>query len=315
MSLKLIQYLPLTRPKATSKLLKKLNKHGVNCILDLEDSAQDVFDAQKTRILKRNARLGLSYILDRLDSSFTIDIYVRINSRDSEYYEADLEYIRTAIPSDSIVKGIFLPKVEDYQQIEELHFSVEQFKKKTLKIVPMIETKTGMDNLVDILDSDRARNLFDSVHYGHFDYCLSAGIWPFYTPKDEEFWDIIKHIVSNLNKYSKSFIHTPFPFPKNEILFWQSVFYLTDLFPNIDIEYSTLNADLSLTSPGSNLKAMSPRRLQMSDLEKVQQAKMICGEFLENRANKRSFAVSGGCFIPPHQYFAAKRYLDEVERD
>ena len=40
----IIQYLPLTRPKAVKLYVKKLNKSNVMTILDLEDSAQNIFD-------------------------------------------------------------------------------------------------------------------------------------------------------------------------------------------------------------------------------------------------------------------------------
>jgi len=164
----LIQYLPLTRPRATLKFLKSLNTRGINCILDLEDSAQDAFDVDKTNILKHEARLGLGYILERLESNISIEVYIRINSSTSRYYEEDLNYIQNAIPSDSIVKGIFLPKVESYKQIEDLSFRISQFNNASLEIVPMIETKSGLANLTKILDSDENNKLFDFVKCNKF---------------------------------------------------------------------------------------------------------------------------------------------------
>ena len=84
-----------------------------------------------------------------------------------------------------------------------------------------------------------------------------------------------------------------------------------DLFPKVDIMYSTLNIDLSLTLPEDNLGAINPTQCKLSTKELISQAELICREFLENRANKRSFAISNGCFIPPHQYIAAKEYLSK----
>ena len=52
----LIQYLPLTHPKATMRFMKRLNNAGVMSILDLEDSAQDPFDEAKTSELKISSR-------------------------------------------------------------------------------------------------------------------------------------------------------------------------------------------------------------------------------------------------------------------
>ena len=55
----LIQYLPLTRPLASYALTKKLFSKNRNVILDLEDSAQDIFDSKYNLELKKIARDGL----------------------------------------------------------------------------------------------------------------------------------------------------------------------------------------------------------------------------------------------------------------
>ena len=55
-NLNIIQYLPLTHPRATLRFVKRLNAAGVMTILDLEDSAQDPFNVDITRTLKINAR-------------------------------------------------------------------------------------------------------------------------------------------------------------------------------------------------------------------------------------------------------------------
>ena len=48
----IIQYLPLTHPRATLRLVKSLSAAGVMTILDLEDSAQDPFNKNSPKILK-----------------------------------------------------------------------------------------------------------------------------------------------------------------------------------------------------------------------------------------------------------------------
>ena len=53
----LIQYLPLSHPKAALRFVKKLGNNGVKAIIDLEDSVQDPFCHETTRKLKKNARI------------------------------------------------------------------------------------------------------------------------------------------------------------------------------------------------------------------------------------------------------------------
>ena len=43
--------------------------------------------------------------------------------------------------------------------------------------------------------------------------------------------------------------------------------------------------------------------------EMIKEAKLIKKQFLEGRANRRSFGISDHRFIPPHQYFAAEYFL------
>ena len=49
------QYLPLTRSKASRKFLNKLNSSNVSAILDLEDSAQNIFDKDATTDVVKKA--------------------------------------------------------------------------------------------------------------------------------------------------------------------------------------------------------------------------------------------------------------------
>ena len=85
--LPVIQYLPLTRPRATARLAKQLAGSGVMSILDLEDSAQDPFDIGVTRELKREARNGLLRISKKRDWSASARMYIRINATSTDFFE------------------------------------------------------------------------------------------------------------------------------------------------------------------------------------------------------------------------------------
>ena len=182
--LRIIQYLPLTHPRATLKFVKRLGAVGVMSILDLEDSVQDPFDLDRTRDLKRNARSDFSALVRSktwTEDEFQAPIYIRVNSNFTEFFEDDIETIMNIVGSGFPLKGVFLPMVESYTQIEKLHGLLSNKSRKnssgfSLEIVPMIETANGMDSLPDILENDSVNNLFSKVHYGHFDYCLDANL-------------------------------------------------------------------------------------------------------------------------------------------
>lgn len=306
----LIQYLPLSHPKAALRVVKKLGNNGIKSIIDLEDSVQDPFNLETTQQLKNNARIRFLDLIsnEKFDETvFKEPIFLRINSSDTNYYHSDIETILKVCETKFPLEGIFLPKVEEYSQIKELHELIhrEGFK---LKIVPMIETAKGMKNLKNILESDTSMKLFKYIHYGHFDYALDSGLWPFPDPNHQKFWDIVLNISKLVNEYNKVYIHTPFPFMDDQNLFWQASHYLENNFPNKELWLCTLNSELSLSvvNNETDLEILNP---EYTVEQCIQKAESIKNDFLNGRANKRSFSVGSNRFIPPHQYFAALKYL------
>ena len=307
----LIQYLPLTRPKAAKLFLKKLHKANVMSILDLEDSAQDPFSKSKTAVLKLNARAGLDLISKDSSINHTSKVYIRINAINSRYYKEDVDSVISAYENGMDITGVFLPKVESYLNIQDLFTRLSVLNRK-IEIVPMIETEAGLNNLAEILKSDSKNNYFSRIHYGHFDYCLDAKIWPFLDPIHNDFWVVVEKIVTLVQKSNKTYIHTPFPFTKDEELFWASSFYLKNLYPSLDCWICTLNSELSLSFQPKEVIPLALSQPHFSRAFLIDEANKICKNFLDGRANKRSFSVSKDRFIPPHQYFAAKNYLENI---
>jgi citrate lyase beta subunit len=306
----IIQYLPLTRARASLKFFKKLSDNNIHTILDLEDSAQDPFDENNTRMLKQTARNGLIEIAEKINWTPKAKIYIRINSAKSPYYDEDINTLLKVCKLNMPIEGVFLPKVESYDQIQKLSSQLPN--NNNIDIVPMIETRKGLDNLQKILESDCENQLFSKVHYGHFDYCLDTGYWPFSNPTHKEFWKIIRYIVKMVAKHNKTYIHTPFPFPDNVDLFWGSNSYLSRLVPDTKVWICTLNMELSLTEYRELNLSFVELDCQESDL--IKSALEISNAYLQGRAHKRSFSVFNSQFIPPHQYFAAQNYLKALRK-
>jgi len=303
-----IQYLPLTRPKASRRLLNKLDSFNVATILDLEDSAQNIFDFEETCILKEEARSGLLLISSTFESPYESPIYIRVNSIDTQFFEEDIKTVLRACDNNIPITGIFLPMVSNYSQIVEVStlLSVSQ---RSLEIVPMIETQAGVDNLPELLDNDQDNNLFSKIHYGHFDYCLDAQIWPFPDPFHKSFWEIVTPIIKLLVNHSRTYIHTPFPFPQDEKLFWQAGYHLSKLDSSLDAWVCAVNAGLSLLPQPQNIPKLKLVDLDLTVEKMITEAENLCANFLSGRSIKRSFGVKENRFIPPHQYFAAKKFL------
>ena len=308
----IIQYLPLTRARATRRFLNKLDKKNIHTILDLEDSAQDPFDIEKTRVLKKEAREGLLNISETFKEKFNSKIFIRINAAHSEFFNDDIDCVIQSIKRGMPIGGLFLPKTEDYEDIERIHEILNQ-NEIHLDTVPMIETNQGYRNLSSILSEDLNNNLISKVHYGHFDYCLDSNLWPFPDPFHTDYWKIIKPMVELLTQHKKVYIHTPFPFPNDQELFWSSQFYLRALIPKLNFWACTLNAELSLSDCPLEIKDLYLEEINNNEDDLIAEAELIVNDYYQGRAIKRSFGVSSTRFIPPHQVLAAKEYLSRVK--
>jgi len=308
----IIQYLPLTRARATRKFLNKLNHKNINAILDLEDSAQDPFDLEETRRLKKEARSGLLTISHSFKEEFTSQIYIRINAQNTEFYEEDIEVVAESIRNGMPIGGIFFPKTEDYKSLKNLaeFFLIQGIE---IEIVPMIETKKGYERLEGLLIEDQNNGLFSKVHYGHFDYALDSDLWPFPDPFHEDFWKIIIPMAQLLDQYKKIYIHTPFPFPNDHQLFWSSQMHLRKLMTSLNFWACTLNLELSLSDCPEIIEELKIKELTKVSEHLIKEAELIIDDFHKGRANKRSFGMSSKRFIPPHQFFGAEKYLKKIK--
>tara|TARA_B100000989_G_C19532840_1_gene471113 strand:- start:1704 stop:2636 length:933 start_codon:yes stop_codon:yes gene_type:complete len=309
--MKLLQYLPLIRPLAIKALFKKLDFNGVMQILDLEDSIQDPFDHKKTFDLKTNARKNLYWLSEqKLNFKINNKVFVRINGFESQHHYNDLKVIKSIILNNNFkIDGIFLPKTENYKQIIKIQDYFSPLN-GNLKLVPIIETKLGFKNLENLLRDDVENQLIYAVHYGHFDYCLDIESWPFPDPFHYEFWDIIDYLADILMRYNKLYIHTPFPFLKNTLFFWGSEKHLKERYKNLNFYLTSINLDISLSKKPYNLEKFKLKKMSRTNKYQKINANNIIDIFLKNKTNKRSFAISEKRFIPPHQYYMAKKFLN-----
>ena len=74
-----------------------------------------------------------------------------------------------------------------------------------------------------------------------------------------------------------------------------------------------LNLELSLSEKPNTLKQLNCISLTNDHSQLVEEAESIVKGYYEGRANKRSFGMSTTRFIPPHQVFAAERFLDQFK--
>tara|TARA_B100000989_G_scaffold248571_1_gene196046 strand:+ start:3534 stop:4466 length:933 start_codon:yes stop_codon:yes gene_type:complete len=306
--LKLFLYICLVRYKSIKLILKKFKKYNISIILDMEDSAQDLFDPKNNENLKQISRKGLEYLSNN-DILQNTDIFVRINSHNSKFYIKDIETISEVLEKGSIIKGIFLPKVESYTQIKNCYDQISKAKFNTITIVPMIETKKGLENIDHILLEDKKNNIIKYVHYGHYDFCLDNEFWPFPEPYHIEYWNIIEKISKSIIKNKKKYIHTPFPLIENENIYWSSINYMEKKLDMTEINLSLVNIDINYIKKPREIKQTKLKKISNDNHYKKIFAKKIIDEYLTNKSKNKSFSLSRKRFIPPHLYLGAKKFL------
>lgn len=298
------QYLSLVRYKGLKSVLKNYENIKISIILDLEDSAQDVFDQKKTLELKKIARDGLIF-LSKQNYKIKNHLFVRVNKIGSIDFEQDLLTINNAINNGIKLNGIFLPKVETFFEIESVY---KKLNSSDLKIVPIIESVNGVENLTTILGEDKNK-IISHIHYGHFDYCLNSNLWPFPEPYHHEFWNIIENIIKICTTKKINFIQTPFPLTQNYELYWSMVKHLIDNYNFEKVFCSLVNYDKKFILPPKNIKKLKLKKISNKKSHHVIFAEKIYNEYLKFKSFKKSFSLSKKRFIAPHQFLMAKKYL------
>ena len=169
-----------------------------------------------------------------------------------------------------------------------------------------------MINLDNILEKDSS-NIIESVHYGHFDYCLDRNLWPLPEPYHLEYWNIINKIAISLTKFNKRFIQTPFPLIQNHNFFWSSFKYLNEKYPDLNCSMSLVNYNPKFTNIPKFIRKLRLKKMSNNRSYNIAFAKKIIKYYLESKSKRKSFSLSNKRFIPPHQYILAKKYLEKYD--
>ena len=303
----IFQYISLVRFKGIPKLLNKIKDKNYNVILDLEDSSKDIFSPKNTLFLKKQYRLGLDY-LNKEKIKYS-NIFLRINGIKSKFYKDDILSLNKNLDNNLNIRGIFIPKVEEYSSLLKIHKTLKLNKKK-IKLIPIIESKKGFKNLEKILAEDNKNKLIFGVHYGHFDFCLNNNYWPFPEPYHKEYWDIIFPIIRSCLKFKKKFIQTPYPLINNPKLFYKSISYIKNNFKNLNLALSLVNFDNRFLKKKIKKKdKFVVKKMSQDKKYKIKFANKIISNYLATKKSKKSFSLSNKRFIPPHQFISAKFFL------
>jgi hypothetical protein len=311
MNYKIFQYVPMSKPKALSKVIPKLLKNNAKVILDVEDSVQDTLNPINTPILKQEAREFLPRVINKLLlNKINLDdkIYIRINSFESGELEKDLEIVKL-LCEDLNTVGLFVPMVKNINDLYRVKKILGDLFEK-IKIVPIIELVSGRDTLENILKNKDGLNI-EFIHYGHYDYSLDSKQWPFLGQNEKNFWTFVNNFKNLVEKYDMHYMHTPFGQLSDKCLYQSVILELTKRCTK-DFAVTALNFNQVLFA--NDIKNATSINLVEVDIDKKELAKEVVDIFENNQCSKRSFSVDikKAKFLTPHEYKMAKIFLGQV---
>jgi citrate lyase beta subunit len=311
------QFIPVAPVRVMERLIRSMVP-GTMAVLDLEDGYLDVRDRGKTGGRRARGRQQLLELCANANGRTNgRPVAMRVNVAGSEDFVRDLPVVHAASETFGLA-AVMVPKVEAADQLRSAYADLSAEGVDFGGLVPIVETRKGMDQIDEIvavaieLDSP-------AVVYGHHDYWLHAGAWPFPTPREKSYWEPVERVTTLALAAGLQYVHPPEAELRNEALLVDMVERLHglcgerfDLFSAGMSQTPILRRLMANASSGENLSTLS-EPCASEPAEKERLAEQTRALFEENNRPEHAFSADArsGRFISPHEYLAAKKYLRE----
>ena len=151
-------------PGNNPRFLEKAKSLSADIVcFDLEDSVPDK-EKKKARTLIKNAL--------KKRNQYSVSVFVRTNSPNSNKIEADLNEI-----VQKGIDGIVIPKVDSAKEVKKIEKPISSLEKKRkirgIRLIPSIESALGVINCYEIASSSKR---IDALVFGIFDLLNDIGI-------------------------------------------------------------------------------------------------------------------------------------------
>jgi citrate lyase beta subunit len=291
---------------------------GTMAVLDLEDGYLDVRDPGKTSERRVSGRKQLLELCANAKGRTNgRPVALRVNVAGSEDFQRDLSVVR-AVSDTFGLAAVMLPKVESAEQVRRAYADLSSEGVDFGGLVPMIETRKGMDRIDEIVAAAVELGA-PAVVYGHHDYWLDAGAWPFPGPRDKSYWEPVERVAQPALAAGLRYIHPPEAELRDEALLAGMVGRLRKVCGD---QFDIMSAGMSQTSlllrlikeaSLSKLRGKSSSEERALDpAERTRLAEETCDLFEGNNRQEHSFSADArsGRFISPHEYLAALNFLE-----
>jgi citrate lyase beta subunit len=278
---------------------------------DFEDSIQDCLNPSNTSALKAHYRNCFQTLLKNSKSDFSkIKFGVRINAVDSDEYLKDIN----SLIGIKNISTIFLSKTNTPGEILDLQKKLDEKNIGHDELLPVIETKTGMNNLATILKLKLPK--IRSIAFGHCDYNADNGIYPFFHQDSREYWIWVTKMVELIKNYNLSFVNSPFLQLNNDSFFKEMLSILNSIC-GPDFGQITLTNKQSQLCNSFSADVSKKHIHKLPHTLNLKVSQLFPSNFIETfkkGKNSRGFSINEDRIIlSPHEYFSSVNYQDKNE--
>jgi citrate lyase beta subunit len=315
-----MEFVPALSTRLLCRILGRIRSGPALPIFDVEDGFWDPLDAARTVEIKARAReVLIGLCTDHPDQVALQPVALRINGYSTPEFERDLPVV-AALAEIAPSLTILLSKANSATDLMFAMGRLSEHGVSVEAIVPLLETAQGIGNVRSICALAGEFDL-KGIVYGIFDYHLEAGVFPFPTQTDAPHWEMVSALVGCCRDHGLSFVHPPYPGLRDVSGIQTIVRQLRHLCGS---KFTILSAGPTQTpllvqairdshERSLEIDPESPgAAASLTDAEKRRIAMEIVEAFGAHLRSELSFTSDArrSRFIPPHEYLAARNYLE-----
>lgn len=264
-----------------------LGAGGVVCF-DWEDSIQVSGDEAATQTLKHAQRLQVRQLLTTPGIDGT-RLAVRLNAPGTAHYAADLRALR-GLPT---LHAVFVPKAEHPATLRQV---LRELPVPVRHVIPIVETAAGFAALPALLAVPDTRLAL--VAFGHCDYNLSRGLFPFQHQDSAHYWAWVAELDGHLQAAGKHLLNSPV-LRLNDEQYFQAVLHRLRAYPSAV-------GQITLCLRQTQACAAAAAAVGFAPVAGPDAAPQLAQRFEQHRQPGRFFALdTDRRLISPHEYVAA----------
>ena len=219
--------------------------------------------------------------------------------RINQFRETELDHDLNFLKQSLFPCAVLVPKVEKRETLLNLLYVLPQ---NVVKVIPILETKGGLENALDIFSIEDKR--IENLAFGHCDLNLDLSIFPFVHQYNPQYWLWIEQLNALGERFSKGILNSPYLALKNLDGFSQMLKNLVD-YPSV---VGQVSLSISQTQSIKDFNASgSDSGIEYYNLETKPMSVDWPLDFEIHRVQDRSFAyLQDGLVFSPQEFQASQ---------